>query len=267
MKRISITGLALVAVLAVGVATAASASATPGWYECKKESGGAYEKGCGKEGGKGGYSIVSGIGKGKGFKGKGGEVILHMVIPGEGDQPFVCSSFKDSGSYALPNKVEDVKITFSKCKAAGIGCQSGSEREEIETEPLAGELGYIHSEGPAVGVDLTNEANPGAGYIAVYECVGLAKIRVHGSVIGQMTGDVNEFSKESETVFTVGEYFGEPDPGYKPLVNVPEFEGGSTDVLLNELNAPQTHGEWSEPIPAGWQATLTNKGEELEIKA
>lgn len=270
MKRMRILGLALVAVFALGVVTAVSASASePGWYECKKETGGKLEKGCGKEGGKGGYVLAPGVGKGKEAKGKGEVAILHNVIPGKGDIKVECKSFKDVLTPVAPNLVVKVVSTFSKCKSLGVPCQSGSKKETIVTESLAGELGYLSKSGPVVGVDLANEANPGAGYLAQFECTGVAKVRVFGSVIGEQKGDINVFSKTSVTKFAVGPYLGEVAPGYTPLVNPPEFEGGSPDILLTELNGPETGGKW-EPeggLPSGQEAEAANKGEDIEIKA
>src|SRR5437868_10712397 len=80
MRRIRILGLAVFAVFAFGAVTAMSASAVePGWFECaKNKESGKLEKGCAKEGGKGGYEIKSGVGKNKPFKGKGGPAVLHV---------------------------------------------------------------------------------------------------------------------------------------------------------------------------------------------
>jgi hypothetical protein len=275
MKRMRILGCALVAVFALGVLTAASAfaeekSPPPTWYECAKVKGAKLEKGCGKEGGKGGYELKAGIGKGKTVKGKGGKAVLHNVIPGKGDIKVECASFKDELKIALPNLVYGVKSTFSKCKSLGVPCQNeGGKKETIVTETLAGELGYLSSSGPVVGADLANEKTPGAGYLAQFECTGVAKVRVHGSVIGEQKGDVNKFSKTSENIYSVGPYLGELSPGYTPLVNQPEFEGGSADILLTELNGPETGNKWepSGGLPSGQEGTAVNKGEELEVKA
>ena len=272
MKRMRILGLCLVAVFAVGVVSAATASATePGWYECAKGTKGVgFEKGCAKEGGKGGYVLQPGVGKGKAFKGKGGKAILHNVIPGKGDIKVECASFKDEGKVAAPNIEFGVKTTFSKCKSLGAPCKTeGGKKETITTETLAGTLGYLNKEGKVVGADLANEAAPGSGYLAQFECEGVAKVRVHGSVIGQVTGDINTFSKESSTIFSVGPYLGELSPGYTPLTNPPEFEGGSPDILLTELNGPETGNTWQPEggLPSGQEGTAVNKGESLEIKA
>ncbi len=266
MKRMRILGLALVAVFALGAITAISASAAePGWYECKKEAGGKFEKGCSKEGGKGGYVLVPGVGKGKAFKGKGGAAKLHTSIPGKGDIPVECASFKDAGTPVAPNLQVKVVATFSKCKFAGLPCQSGAKKETITTNSLAGELGYVSKAGPVVGASLFAEAEPGKGLEAEFTCTGAAKIRVHGGVIGGQTGDINKFSKESTTTYEVEE--AELIPGFKSVVNKDRnFEGGPTIILLTEFE----QGKGWEPaggLPSGQEASATNKGENLEVKA
>jgi len=272
MTRMRILGLALVAMFAVAAFTAVSASANPQWLECKKEAvktEGKYAKGCGAAGV--GYEITPGVGKGKGFKGKGGAAVLHSVIPGKGDIKVECASFKDGGSIANVagvGKQFKVTSTFSKCKSlGGSPCSSGAKKETISTETLAGNLGWINKGAGVAGASLFNEAAPNTGYVAQFECTGLAKVRIHGGVIGQQTGDIGKFSKESSAVFVVGPYLGEVAKGYTPLVNVPAFEEEAVGVLLTELNGPETGNKW-EPVgglPTGQEGTAVNKGESLEV--
>jgi hypothetical protein len=268
MKSMRIMGLALVAVFAFA-ALSAVASANPQWNECKKEAvktNGKYAKGCTAAGT--GYEITPGVGKGKAFKGKGGTGILHNVIPGKGDIKVECATFKDAGSYAAPNKQFNVTASFSKCKALGSPCSSGAKKETITMNKLAGELGWISKSGKKVGASLTNEAKPDSGYVVEFECTGLAKVRVHGAVIGEQTGDVETFAKETSAVFTVGPYLGELAPGYTPLVNPPAFEEGAVGVLLSELNGPETENKWAPEggLPSGLQGTAVNKGESLLVR-
>jgi hypothetical protein len=266
-----ILGLALVAMFAIAAIGAVSASANPQWYECKKEAGGKLEKGCAKEGGKGGYVLVPGVGKGKAFKGKGGLAVLHNVIPGKGDIKVECASFKDGGSVANSGgKGLEFKVnsTFSKCKSLGAPCSSGAKKETISTETLAGNLGWLNKSKKEVGASLYNEAKPNSGYLAQFECTGLAKVRVHGGVIGAQTGDVETFAKETSAVFSVNTYLGELAPGYSPLVNPPAFEEEAVGVLLTELNGPETENVWAPEggLPSGQQGTAVNKGEDLLVK-
>ena len=292
MTRIKILGLALVAVFAMSALAAASASAEPNWLECKKEAGGKFEKGCGKEGGKGGYVIAVGVGKGKGFKSKGGKAVLHSVNPEANvDIPVECESAKGGGLAVAPNLVLKVKATFSKCKALGAECHN-IKKETIETKTLAGSLGWINKAGKVAGTDLVLESSPG-GIIAEFTCNSLGEIRTQGSVIGQNTEDVGVFSKTSKLVFAPGPYIGpqeaacpsakekeEIEKGEKtlaeakkckwtPIVNVPKFEGGPVDLLLTEVKGAITGhpGEFYPPggIPSGQEGVAENKGENLEI--
>jgi len=257
--RLKIMGLCLVAVFALTAAITASASATePGWYECHKLTSKPYtgkytDKKCSKEataeekaaGKKNKYELQEGVGKGKVFKGssKGAATLHTPAVGGE----VTCTSFKDEGKAALPNKVEKVVSTFSGCTSLGKSCTSGAKKGTIVTHPLDGELGYINKGAKEVGVDLKAE---GAGDLADFECEGLV-IETSGSVIGRQTGDINVFSKTSSNVFQVnGEGFQE----------IKKFEGGPTDVLESKING-------SGPFESGQQASATNKGEELEVKA
>jgi len=272
MKRMRILGLALIAVFALGVVAAATASAEEGptWYECAKGTKGVgYEKGCLKEGGKGGYELKVGVGaKKKATKAKAkGTSKLHTFIPGKGDIPVECGAAKGESTPVAPNLVTKAVTTFSKCKAAGAPCQSGTKKETIVTAPLAGHLGYISKSPLKVGVILTDEAKPGSGYLAEFDCTGVAHIRTLGAVIGELTGDINHFSKTAELAFTVQtkEY------GFGPSVvnNPTHFEGeAGEDILLTELEAEGKVGfEPEGGLPSGQEGTVENKGEEVEVKA
>ena len=131
---------------------------------------------------------------------------------------------------------------------------------------MTGNLGWLNKSKQEAGESLTSEATPKTGYLAEFECEGLAKVRVFGAVIGSIE-PVGEVSKESVSTFSVGEYLGEPEPGYKPLTNPPAFEEEAVGVLLTELNGPETGNTWQPPggIPSGQEASAKNKGEALEI--
>jgi hypothetical protein len=270
MKSKRILGLALVAVFAFAAFTSSAMASKPQWKVCVKSEKGKGEfsdKACsvGAEG-KGSYNLVAGIGKGKGFKGKGGEAVLHNVIPGKGDIKVVCASFKDAGSVVAPSGVAKVTSTFSKCKSLGSPCKTeGGKKETITTNSLAGELGYLNKAHTAAGESLTNEAAPGSGFLATFECEGLAKVRVHGAVIGALS-PFGSVAKESKSIFSVAEYgIGQPNS----LSNPPAFEEGAepVGVLLTELNGPETGNTWQPEggLVSGQEGTATNKGEALEV--
>jgi len=269
MKRMRILGLALVAVFALGVVAAATASAEPTWYECAKGAKGVgYEKGCTKEGGKGGYELKIGVGKGKAAKTKAvGTSRLHTFIPGKGDVPVECAAAKGVTTAVAPNLVAKAVTVFSKCKAAGAPCQSGSKKETIETVALAGKLGYISKSPLKVGVVLTSEKEPGTGFLAQFDCTGVAHVRTFGAVIGEQVGDINTFSKSAELKFTIQtkEYGFGPSKVNNPVA----FEGeAGENILLTELEAEgSSEFEPAGGLPSGQEGTVTEKGEDLEIKA
>jgi hypothetical protein len=245
MKRMRILGLCLVAAFALAVVAASSASAAPAFYECAKVKGGKYEKGCSKEGGKGGYELKEGIGKAgtKKFKGSGKKATLHTpAVGGE----ITCTAFKDEGLLASPTGEKSVFSTFTGCATEGKKCVSaGQKAGTIKTNALDGNLGEIEG-GSGVGVDLKAESGK---YLAEFECEGLT-VKVEGSVIGEQTGDINTFSKTSEDIFAVNS---EKYQKYK------HFKGGSEDVLESTIDG-------AGPFESGQEAGAKNKGEDLEIK-
>jgi hypothetical protein len=285
MKRMTTLVLALAAVFALAAVMAAGASAEkPTWKFCAKTAKNGEGKYTGKfldkrcstaaseaeiaEGKHNKYELVAGIGKGKGFKGKGGHATLHNVIPGKGDITVECESFKDSGAVAVPSTVLNVSAEFKKCKSLGFPCKTeGGKKETITTKTLAGELGWLDKGHTAAGESLTSQAEPG-GINAEFECEGIAKVRVHGAVIGAVS-PAHMVSKESTSTYSVGPFLGELAPGYTPLVNPPAFEEGAepVGVLLTELNGKETGNTWQPEggLPSGQEATATNKGEYLEI--
>jgi hypothetical protein len=275
MKIMRILGVALVAVFAVVAFTATSAMANPSWKACVKSEKGKGEfsdKLCSiSAGGTGKYNLVEGVGKGKAFKGKGGKATLHNVIPGKGDIKVECASFKDAGKVADAGGKGlefGVTATFSKCKSlGGAPCKTeGGKKETITTNVLAGNLGWLNKAGKVAGASLFNEAKPSSGYEAEFECEGLAKVRVHGGVIGAVT-PVGVVSKVATTTYTVSEtgVGGPEDPN--ALTNPPAFEEEVVGVLLTELNGPETGNVWAPEggIPSGQEASAENKGEALEI--
>ncbi len=250
MKRMRIMGLCLVAVFALAAVAVSSASAAPTYYECAKVKGGKYEdKACSKLAGseKGEkYELQPGRGKNKAFKGKGKAATLYTpAVGGE----VKCGTSKDEGFInASFTGQEKVKVVFGKCTSLGKNCSSpGAKKGEIKTNPLSGTLGYISKTGPKVGVSLTGE---GGKPSAEFNCEGL-EIVTTGSVIGEITGDVNKFNKESTDTFVVN----------GSGVQIPtKFEGGPTEVLESTING-------SGPFESGEETTVVNKGETLEIKA
>jgi hypothetical protein len=271
MKLRVVVAAACLAVSLVASLGAGSAFAEkPAWYECAKVKGGPFEKGCEKEGGTGGWVVRPGIGKGNTFKGTGGEMSWHLVIPGKGDIKTTCASWKIAGGVAAPNKVTKVAFELKKCKVLGAPCKTeGGPIETIESESLAGELGYMNKSHSAAGLSLYNEAAPGSGLMATFECETFAKERWSGAIIASITPFL-VMGKEKTLNYSVGAFLGEPKPGYTPLTNPPAFEEGAEPVgtQLTELNGPETGNEWAPEggLPSGWEASASINGERLEIQ-
>jgi hypothetical protein len=255
MKRISIIGLVLASVVAMSAMTVASASALPTFYECKKvvvKFSGVWNKGCLVEG-KGNHELkeneyekVVGIGKAatKLFKGKGGAATLHTpAIGGE----VKCKAFKDEGKLTSQSTENGVISTFTSCVSLGKKCTTvGQLAGTIKTKALKGEIGYINAAEHRVGVDLSPEVGT---ELAAFGCEGL-EIAVSGSVVGELT-PLFVMSKTSVTTFTVN---GGGFQTYKALEGQPE------DVLESLVNG-------GGPFESGQQATATNAGEILELRA
>jgi hypothetical protein len=147
--------------------------------------------------------------------------------------------------------------------------RKAAKKEVITTEVLAGELGYLTTAKNSAGESLTNQAEPGTGFQAQFECEGLAKVRVHGAVIGALN-PFGVVSKASESVFSVAE-FGLGQPESKSNVPGFEFNGSGFEepvgVLLTELNGPETGNTWQPEggLVSGQEGTANNKGEALEV--
>ena len=263
MMRIKSLSVCLVAVFVVAglLATSASAAATPTWFECaklakngeNKYTGKYKDKLCGPteeaspaeitEGKKNKYELKEGLGKGKGFKGKGGEAVLHVKTY-LGDNTVKCGSSKSEGKPALPNLEKGVSITFKKCEALGAKCASaGAKAGEIKITGLEGELGYIKGEKSEVGVKLMSEAEPGTettsgGVISKFTCSETGKPKfieatVAREVIGEVLGDVNVVPKNSSVVDTALEQYGEHEfegKKFTPDVNILGWENELAEI-------------------------------------
>jgi hypothetical protein len=282
MKRIKILGLAVFAMFAITALGAVSAQAVgtnPVYFVCAKASpkgtGHHAVKGCGdaaKETG-GSYNLVEGTGKKAGIKSKGGVAILHSVDPeAKADIPVECQKFKGSAETEAPNKVKNVKTTFSKCKALSAPCEN-VKKETIETKTLSGTLGWMSKEKGEVGTDLVSQAEPG-GPLAEFKCEALGEIRTKGSVIGLNAGNVKVINKASTLNFVVGKFIGkvvwnEKGEEYEPIVNPPKFEGGPVDILKTEVKGAITGHptEFYPPggLPSGQEGVSEQKGEAVGI--
>jgi len=106
---------------------------------------------------------------------------------------------KGSGS-AVVDGVKSTKeavTLFSECEIAGIALEcnnKGAGTKQIETKALVGELGFV-----ATGKDGIRLKPESGTYLAEFECGGGAvKIKVKGSLIGEITGSAGKTIEEGK---------------------------------------------------------------------
>ncbi len=220
------------------LASAGVSEALPAFFECAKLKGAALEKGCVREGGKGGFELREGVGKGKPFKGKGAMVELRMPAL---EREVTCTSSKLSGALSSASSVSDVVIELSGCATGAVKCQSPMlKRGKIETAKLAGVIGLLP--GGRGGLDLKAESG---SVLASFACEG-HDVTVEGSVVGELT-PIDTLTKTMTMTFAVN---GEGFQDYKSLEGQPE------DVLLTTLAGLGT-------FESGLESVSVNKGEDL----
>jgi len=282
MKRMRILGLALAAVCALFAISAVTASAAPEWAAClktekneaKEYTGSFSDKNCSIAQAAGKYEVAVGnIGKGKKFKVKNiGNSTLHSVVPGTGDIPITCTKLKGEGFPVAPNAVAKVKLAFGKCTTLGgaVPCEN-VKKETIETNVLDGVLAEV---GGKVGDILKPEEGP---FFVTFTCGAVfPKVRVLDQVFGEYTGQTGVISKISIGHYTVGEFLGEPLPGYKPITNQPSAGPPTYGVLHTEAKNAETEEKYTSPenpegwgppggLPSGQQGETEVKGEALMI--
>ncbi len=289
MGRMRTLGLAVVAVFTLAGIVASGASAAPEWKGCVrtelKNTGRYTDKLCTTESptGEGKYELAPSVGKGKGFRAKGGPTTLHVILPFhccvtpiEGGHLHVkCTAVKGSGQLALPNLIKEAVLEFKGCKVLAAPCQSGIKKGVIVTNSLAGEMIDIEG-GSGVGALLEAAAGPTAP-LATFTCREVATQNLLGSVIAEHTGDVGVISKESQDHFVVGPGLGEIEGEsinndkalvkYTPLVNLPTHKtGGATGEHFLGFGFMEIGGtETSPAYPSGLEGVVGEKGEALMI--
>jgi hypothetical protein len=259
MRRIKIAGLCLVAVFAVSVAFAGTASAAaPEFGSCVKgteHSESNYDSSkCIKLASedtslteaerlkKGVYKWVPGFTAGKtGFTTVGGAGTLTA----KGGKTVTCTSEKSTGNYLEDgtNKKESTTVEFAGCKSSGFACTTvGKATGELVTNPLLGEVGYENAAKKKTALKLWPET--GTRFIE-FKCVGL-EVKVRG--------------KEDE-----------PKAGI--LVNIKNDAMKSTEILkYKQKLGVQKPVKWEGPNPTtylesnfenlGWEQS----GQEIESK-
>jgi hypothetical protein len=116
-----------------------------------------------------------------------------------------CISDTDSGTLSGKDSLSKVVVNFKSCKLEGleaVTCKTtGAAEGEVATASLAGRLGYVEVLGKKVGALLKPEAGEEftKGEIV---CGLLGKIKVRGSVIGEVT-PINTFTTKEKMIFKV----------------------------------------------------------------
>jgi hypothetical protein len=243
---------------ALAFSAPALAGGTPEWFECVKQKGGSYEKGCAAEGGKGGYIARPGLGTGT-FHAFAAKATIG------GPRNAITCAMSIEGTKVAPNLVTGVTITLKVCSRADDSkdhCEAqetkGPKETTLESEPLQGELGYIGHSPLHVGLKLANVANPGGPIFTRIYCIGPTAhfIFSGGSVVGEIHGAVNASSAKSTLAYVPGDYLGEGEPEVNP-----PLEGEPAGTLVEEI---QTAKEvFGEPLPTSISGSLKIVGAQM----
>jgi len=196
MKRMSLMGLSLAAVLVMGALAATSAFAEDTFEagQCNKTAlgAGAYgNSGCNVPGGEKKYEWTKGFIAGKTSftsekKGGAGE-LPEATLETVGLGHINCTNEIGTGQYTGLANVKEVIGEFTSCVLTGKKCNSTGQPEgHINTKNLVGETGIVKKSGESSAKDkMGTRLKPESGeFLAEFGCVGgLAKVEVKGSVI------------------------------------------------------------------------------------
>ena len=254
MRRLGLAGLAISSLILVLVASSASSASSA--------------SGCAKAGGKGGYEARPGFGASSAFAANGSSTLLKTV----GGHEITCSSFNLEGERVLPNLLRNVRLSLKVCSPTGTPhsrCFVNEEGERpknpvIESEPLAGELGYISRSPLKIGVKLFNQAEPGGLLINNMTCAADFESQWRGSLVAELAGAVNMSSKKALLRYSLGPYLGEVSPGYTPETN-PPLEGEAAGGLIQESRKRASKEPFGDPLPSGFQSSLRIHGSMMVV--
>ncbi len=278
MRHMKAIGMALLALFAMGVVAAASASAkglpaiTTG--TCEKHTGVKKywftNSTCTTESAtkEGEYEWSEATNKSVTTKSKS---TVEPKLETANGSIVVCKSDTSTGTAKGTKNIEKVAVTFTGCKAK-IGsitetCHSTNPAGgtgEIITKELEGEIGYIEPKAnKEVGEDLWPSARTASEKtshtfekpFAEFECGFFVKNVVKGSVEGKLT--ISGKSTKGELVYAKG-----TNPGEQKIQKLENVEGGVKDVLMSELNSSGSFEEANEQTEQ--EVTF---GEAVELKA
>ena len=188
-----------------------------------------------------------------------------------------CTSEHASGEAVGSDQVANVSVHFNGCLIFGVDpCRTpGAAAEEIRTEPLKGNLGYIEKATTKVGVLL--EPVAAKGRFANLECENIeadVSVGVGDSAEGafytpEATGGYDGIISPITPINMMTPKFTQQYTANANRENIPShFEGGHIELLetfLETTTLPIESTTWS---PAGQEITNVNTVEgEAEIKA
>jgi hypothetical protein len=266
MRRITIVGLSMLVILAMGAIAASSAWAQPPhpeWEVCGKAAKegktylGRYTSSectsASKVGSGGKYELlnVPEHAKKLTLKGKGGASTLDSYVAGIG----VVGTVTCEASTA-PLKLKKWRyltwrfgfVEYTGCKSAGESCNSTAplgKKGRIITDGLMSWLVYLE---PGVPGTITKPAE--GTTIASFTC-GATEFTLRGSLLGVVGGSLGHTSATETETFSVN---GGGEQQYSTYEGSEEEPNG----LITEITGVET-------LPAGLQSTVTTKGEKVEI--
>ncbi len=258
MRHVRMLGLCLVAIAAIAVVAASSASAgLPEWGQCVAKAGGKYsDANCTTKASKKSGTFewkkgTAGVAEKK-FHGEGGTGVLNAVAricegkegsertkaceegfeEGKGYEAPIeieCTTEKANGEVAGKDEVNAVAVKFFGCVALGsVECSNTLHEGEVQVNPLKGELGYISKANKEVGVDLTPTKKKGS--FAQFDC---------GGFLGTVVGEAGKAGAH------------EGGPVYKPKGGGDAIISPITPVneMTNQFTQTYTTNEADENIP------------------
>jgi len=233
MKRMSIVGLCLFAVLAMSAVMVSSAVAgPPDFGRCQAKTGGKFsDSGCTKSSAKGKFEWTTTIAKNK-FSASSSTLSTLETV---GGTKITCKAEKNSGAeYTGEKTVGKIVAEFSGCETSKIACNStGKGSGEITTFALKGALG-VETPPTKLEVQLTPEAGV---LLAEFTCSTI-HVEVKGCVAHPITSD--KMLTSSPEKFTASKGEQKPD----------KFSGGGADECALSSNSGTGFEEAGQTITA-----------------
>jgi len=151
--------------------------------------------------------------------------------------------------------------TFTGCESSGSKCESGATEGVIVTKALAGNLNGITSSLP--GVRLFSEAEGRGGKLAEFECGGIVKVVVTGSVIGSLSGAAGTNAETGKLLGSSTLAFTESEGKQKYTSFSEGPEKGEKEQLSSVINGgtPELSGQSVSTklvtVPTTWETGVT----------